>query len=151
MAKNTQKTDKTQKLTMVPVTAGSISSLSVATPVSLETLPKGFKKLTLPPLLKPEQIPVGSMVSGEIIKLIDSISDKAPEGKLVHIRHESGSEFILPLTGTIKKALGGFEGVKEQVGKKIVIVRMPDGETRKYTGPNDPPKKVFMFDVYLSE
>ncbi|MDE2020056.1 MAG: hypothetical protein KGJ13_06960, partial [Patescibacteria group bacterium] len=94
-------------------------------------------------------IPVGQMVSGEIVNVVDSISSRENmrDAKLIHMKHESGAEFLMPLTGTIKKAIGGIEGVKGNIGKTLAVIRQPDGETEKYGGK----KKVFMFDVFISE
>lgn len=139
-------TQKSKKLEMVPA-----SGLAVSTPAALTTaeLPKGLKKLTLPPLVKPEQVPIGGILSGEIVGLVNSISSRPDmrESKLLHLAHETGQEFLFPLTGTIKKALGGNEGVEKAVGQTLFLQRTADGETEKYGGK----KKVYMFDVYLKE
>ena len=139
---------------MVPVNRNSTRSLAasaLAAPVSPASLPKGFKKMNLPPLCKPETIPVGSVLSGEIVRIVPSISKRKDmaDSKLIQLRHESGTEILLPMTGVIKQALGGFEGAEKLIGKTLVVVRNPDGETTKYGSPNDPPKKVYMFDVYV--
>ena len=101
----------------------------------------------------PAQVPVGSIISGKIVALAASISGRADmrESKLIHLAHESGQEFLFPLTGTIKKAIGGNEGVTANVGKMLFIKRNADSETTKYCGKGEPAKKVFMFDVYLGE
>lgn len=111
--------------------------------------PKGLKKLTAPPLLKLEHIPIGQAVSGVILALAPSLSKRADmvNSKLIHLRHESGSEFLVPLSGTIKNAVGGEKGVEDRIGKRLVLVRQPDGETTKYGGK----KKMFMIDVYCEE
>ena len=137
---------------MVPangLTGGVASLFQAATDIDI---PKGAKKLTLPPLLKPEMIPVGSVVSGKIQGLVASISPRPDmkDSKLVHLIHENGTEFLLPLTGTIKKALGGFEGAEKATGKVLIVKRQPDGATDKYSGKGEPAKKVYMFDVYLA-
>jgi len=130
-----------------PLALGTLAKLTVT------ELPKGLKKLTLPPLLKPETIPVGAIVAGKIVALAPSISDRPSmkDSKLIHMKHDSGTEFLLPLTGTIKKAIGGNDGVTANIGKRLVVVRNEDSSTTKYCGPGEPPKKVFMFDVYLDE
>lgn len=140
------KNKDSKKLELVPATVGDVSLFAPADNV---LIPKGAKKLTLPPMIKPEQVPVGSVISGEIIALANSISGRADmrESKLIHLRHESGTEFLFPLTGTIKKAVGGNEGVENNIGKKLIIQRNADSTTEKYGGV----KKVFMFDVYLAD
>lgn len=141
---------KKNKLALVPAAPGS-TTVSASKYAVSAVLPKNIKKLTLPPLLKPQQIPVGQMVSGTIVALIGSISEKVKEGKLIHLKHDSGEEFLLPLTGVIKRAIGGFDGVTSNIGKKLFVVRQPDGETTKYSAAGEAPKKQFMFDVYLGE
>lgn len=141
------KTSKTVKtLAMIPASGLAVSG-NVFSPADQVELPKGLKKLNLPPMIKPDQVPVGSIVSGEIIALANSISNRADmrESKLIHLRHDSGTEFLFPLTGVIKKAIGGDDGVTANVGKKLFIKRNADTETTKYGGV----KKVFQFDVYL--
>ena len=136
------------KLAMVPA-----HGLAVAAPNALFTLaselPKNLKKLTLPPMIKPETVPMGSVVSGVIVGLAASISGRADmrESKLIHLRHASGEEFLFPLTGVIKRAIGGNDGVTKNIGKQLFLKRTADGETEKYGGK----KKVYMFDVYLAD
>jgi hypothetical protein len=148
MAKNT----KTTKLELIPATA-TASTFALCQPAEEVKLPAKLKKLTLPPLVKPEQVAVGSILSGEIVALAASISGREDmrQSKLIHLRHESGTEFLFPLTGVIKKALGGESGVTDNIGKMLFIQRQPDGETMKYAAKGEGPKKVFMFDVYLGE
>jgi hypothetical protein len=139
---------KNEKLEMVPasgVATGGLATL-IAQPVDKSVLPKTVKKRNLPPLVKPEQVPVGQMLSGKIVAVVPSISGREDmkQSKLLHIEHESGTEFLFPLTGVVKKALGGFDGAEKEVGNKIFIVRQPDGTTEKYGGV----KKMFNFDVY---
>lgn len=140
------------KLAMIPAPSGALANSMIGA-LSIAELPKGVKKLTLPPMLPPDQIPVKGIVSGVIIALAASISGRADmrESKLIHLRHESGQEFLLPMTGVIKKAIGGNEGVEKNIGKTLIIVRAPDGETTKYGKPGEPAKKVFMFDVYMKD
>ena len=136
------------KLQLVPA-AGSVVLNPLFTPASdAIEIPKNAVKLTKPPLVKLESIPVGARVTAKIVDLVESISDRAnmKEAKLIHLAHPNGTEFLIPLTGVIKKAIGGFEGVKKNVGKTLILVRQADGSTTKYGGE----KKVFMFDIYLA-
>lgn len=139
-----------RKLEMVPVGKTQVGMTAAATAgLVMVELPKGLKKLSAPALLKIEHIPIGQIVSGEIIRLHDSISARADmkDSKLILMKHDNGTEFLLPLTGVIKKAIGGNDGVTANVGKKLFLVRQPDGETTKYGGT----KKVFMVDVYIKD
>ncbi len=151
MAKN--KTVKSLEMIPAVQNASPAGAMALFQPAASVAIPKNAKKLTLPPLLKPEMIPVGSVVSAQIVALANSISGRADmrESKLIHLRHENGTEFLLPLTGVIKKAVGGDEGIKNNVGKTLIVQRQSDGETMKYCAKGEPAKKVFMFDVYLSE
>lgn len=156
MKKKNQKSSETapaaspeNKLQLVPAAglATGLNPLFTAGSEPLE-LPKGAVKLTKPPLVKLESIPVGSRVTAKIVDLVESISDRAnmKEAKLIHLQHPNGTEFLIPLTGVIKKAIGGFDGVKKNIGKTLILVRQADGSTTKYGGE----KKVFMFDIYLA-
>jgi len=150
MAKKTQ----IKSLALIPATGLASSMLANFTrPAGEVTLPKNLKKLTLPPLIKPEQVPMNSILSGEIVGLAESISPRADmkESRLIHLRHETGEEFLFPLTGVIKKAVGGNAGITDNIGKMLFIHRKPDGETMKYAAKGEGPKKVFMFDVYLGD
>ena len=141
------KAKKNKNLEMVPA-SGLVENkgLVLFRPVASGIMPAGAKKLTLPPLLKPDSIPVGSMICGEILALAESVSGKESmrESKLIHLRHDSGEEFLFPLTGVIKKAIGGFDGVNNNIGKTLFVVRKPDGTAANFGG-----NKMFMFDVYL--
>lgn len=155
MAKQTKTTTTT--LEMVPASSIAAGGAGGATALfqnaSTVRLPARAQKLTLPPLIKPDLIPVGSLLSGVIIAVVASISPREDMrgSKLLHMKHEYGTEFLLPLTGTIKKAVGGFDGAEKSVGKTLFVVRQPDGETTKYSGKGEPAKKVYMFDVYLAD
>lgn len=146
-AKPAEAANPENKLALVPAAPGSVAGSPLAVTGALD-LPKGAVKLTKPPLVKLESIPVGSQINAVIVGLEESISSREnmKEAKLVHLRHTSGQEFLLPLTGVIKKAIGGFDGVKKNIGKTLILVRQPDGMTTKYGGE----KKVFMFDIYLA-
>lgn len=150
MAKNTD--SKSNKLALVPASGlATMSALFTASDVT--QLPKNAKKLTLPPLVKPDQVPIGGILTSVIVGLAASISPREDMrgSKLIHLRHENGTEFLFPLTGVIKKALGGEKGVTDNIGKTLIMQRQPDGETTKYTAKGEPAKKVFMFDVYLAD
>ena len=137
------------KLAMVP--AAGLAPAPALGFVQLDAaIPKDAKKLTLPPLVKPEQIPVGALVTAKIVALAESISGREDmrKSKLLHLSAiPAGDEFLFPFTGVIKKALGGDEGAAKAVGKTLYLKRTADGSTTKYGGV----KKVFMFDIYLSD
>jgi hypothetical protein len=124
-------------------------------------LPAGakMKKLNLPPLVKfgnkPGQIGVGTTVSGEMVGLIKNFTGKneMKESLTIHLKHESGEEFLLPLTGTIKSTFRQLVSedddsiiLPEYVGKTFFFTRRSDGVAKKYNG-----KLMFNVDVVVSE
>jgi hypothetical protein len=141
---------------MVPAAGISTGNASISALVKTDAnIPqlKNLKKLTLPPMVKLNQVPIGSVLVGIIIGVVDSLSSRADmrESKLIHLKHVSGEEFLFPLTAQIKKAVGGIDGLTKNAGKMLVLKRLEDGETTKYGAPGDAPKKVYMFDVYIGD
>lgn len=102
---------------------------------------KKIKRLNLPPLLKAGMIPVGQAVSGELVAVVDNFTGKEDMrgSKCLHLKHASGTEYMLPLTGVIKKCLPEPE---KKIGKKFYFTRLPDGVSAKYKKP------MFQFDVF---
>lgn len=113
-------------------------------------VPTKLVRRNLPPMIKPGEVPMGSVVSGEIIKVVDSPVTTV-KGKLLWLRHESGTEFLFPCTGVIRNALvpGKTEGkeltdaLNAEVGKTFFAKRLPN-KPSKYK------KEMFMFDVFTS-
>lgn len=106
----------------------------------------------LPPMVKPGDVPVDGVVTGEIVKIVDSMVTTV-KGKLLWLRHESGTEFLFPCTGVIRNAL--VPGVKDdgaelkkalekEIGKTFVAKRLPDKTSNKFK------KNMFMFDVFTN-
>lgn len=143
------------KLEMVPATGDSMKGVAarLATQFTPAALPKGFVKVSRPPLVKPDQIPVNGQIQAEIVGLSDSISKKESmqNSKLIHLRLSDGefkgTEFLFPLTGVIKQAVGGNDGISKNVGKQLLIIRREDDVKEQDNGEI---KKMFMFDVYMS-
>lgn len=104
-----------------------------------------------PMLVKPDSVPVGGAVTGEIISIVNSPVSTV-KGKLLWLRHESGTEFTFPCTGVIRNALcPGVTGEKEleaalakEVGKQFVAIRQENKPNAKYK------KEMFMFDVFTT-
>lgn len=114
---------------------------------------KKLQRRNLPRILRPSDVPMGGVVAGEIMAIVDSPVSTI-KGKLIQIRHKSGEEFLLPCTGVIRQALApGREkdeaALKKQleaeVGKNIFCKRLPDQLSTKYK------KDMFMFDVFTSK
>lgn len=114
-------------------------------------LPTHVKRRNMPQLIVPDTIPVGGIVSGTIMDIVDSPVSTV-KGKLLHLKHESGVEFTFPCTGVIRNALApGKSGpeleaaLKKEIGKVLYAQRQPDKTSAKYK------KTMFMFDVYTSD
>jgi translation elongation factor EF-G len=118
-----------------------------------------LKRRSLPKLVKPDEVPVGGVVSGEILDVCKSPSSTV-KGLVLHLRHASGQEFTFPATGTIRQALAPgtkndddklMDILKKEVGKAFFAKRLEDGTTTKYSGKGEGPKRMFQFDVFTSE
>jgi len=105
-----------------------------------------MKRRNLPTLVKHSSVPVGGIVSGEIIQVIDSPVTTV-KGKLLWLRHKSGTEFTFPCTGVVRSALApGLDGkeydaaLDKEIGKNFFAKRTETGGTGKQIG----------FDVYTN-
>lgn len=112
---------------------------------------KGVERMNLPQMVKPGDVPLEGIVSGEIVKICNSPVSTV-KGKLLWLRHENGTEFMFPCTGVVRNALApGVEGDKDlvaalekHVGKTFIAKRTPGKQSAKYK------KEMFMFDVFLA-
>lgn len=114
------------------------------------SLPENLKRRNLPQMVPPGDIPVGAVVSGEIMDVVESPVSTV-KGKLLWLKHESGTEFTFPCTGVIRNALApGLSGkelddaLKKEIGKQFYAQRTLDKQSQKYK------KNMFMFDVFTS-
>lgn len=147
-----------KKLELVAATGDLTKDNPFLASLVIEKLPEGVKveKLNLPPLVPPGQIPIGGIVSGALVKVIKnftgSTEDSMKKSMVVHLKHETGTEFLFPLTGTIKKSMTSLLDEKGEtllpkyVGKKVWFQRGQDGKAKKYGG-----KPMFMFDVIVEK
>lgn len=147
---------KEKKLVMTP--ASGLAKSNALSVISGKVPEKGkLKKLNLPPLVKfgdrPGQIAVGVTVSGALVGFVDNFTGKSEMRgtKTIHIKHESGEEFLLPLTGGIKSTFRQLcddkENLKpEYIGKLFFFTRRSDGVSKKYNG-----KAMFNVDVVMAE
>jgi hypothetical protein len=121
-----------------------------------DSVPQNAAKLTAPPLLKPNGVPVGETRAGEIVSLVENITGRKNMKRTYcfRLRHKSGKEFLFPITGTIKKDCASlfapFDETEEKpelklkpdsIGKKVYFTRLEDGFSDKFK------KKMFRFDV----
>ncbi len=110
-----------------------------------------LKRRNMPRLVKPGDVPIGGVISGVIVDIVDSPVSTV-KGKLLWLRHESGIEYTFPVTGVIRNALApGCKGddnelgtkLKEEVGKTLVAKRLENS-------PSKYKREMFMFDVFTS-
>lgn len=130
--------------------APSAAMIALFAPKEGAGLPANLKRRNLPQMVPPGEIPVGAVVSGEIMDVVESPVSTV-KGKLLWLRHESGTEFTFPCTGVIRNALApGLSGkeldeaLKKEIGKTFYAQRTLDKQSQKYK------KNMFMFDVFTS-
>lgn len=135
-----------------PATSSAPSAAMIALfakPENLDTTK--LVRRNIPMMIKPDSVPIGGAVTGEIIAIVKSPVSTV-KGMLIWIKHESGTEFTFPCTGVIRNALcPGVTGEKEveaalnkEVGKKFVALRQENKPNDKYK------KDMFMFDVFTT-
>lgn len=105
-----------------------------------------LKRISRPPILKPADWPVGSVIRGEVVKFVPPF-DKKINRPLLQIRTEAGAEVLLPITRGMSELLTEEgEGRDELVGKEIAIQYQGTKPSKNYKG-----KIQHVFDIYLSE
>lgn len=115
-----------------------------------------LKKLTrrnMPQLIKPDDVPVGQCVEGDIKDVVPS-PGKDIKGFCLWLTLDDGNDYLFPATGTIQNALAPglqiekdkpavLKALKDCVGLRIYATRGPDGKSKNYGG-----NRMFMFDVF---
>lgn len=133
-------------------TQQAASAMVLSLTVPADKLPDEAKivRRNMPAMIRPADVPVGSMISGVIVAIVDSPVSTI-KGKLLHLRHESGTEYTFPCTGVIRNALAPGKKDKEldaalekEVGKTLFAKRLPNKTSQQYK------KDMFMFDVFTS-
>lgn len=151
MARN-KKTDAA-----TPATAATTEAASPKKEYTLFKAPgsvnlANLKRLNLPRMIKPADVPVDGIVSGEIMAVVNSPVSTV-KGYLLHLKHETGEQFLFPCTGVIRQALApgrekddvALKGLLEKfVGKTIYAKRLESSYNEKYK------KDMFQFDVFTS-
>ncbi len=110
-----------------------------------------FKRQGMATMVKPEQLPVGSVTQATIVAVLNSPVSTI-KGFLLHLKHKSGVEFTFPCTGVVRNALA--PGVRDDdkalkaaleayTGKELVLVRQPNK-------PSKFKKEMFVFDVFTN-
>lgn len=127
--------------------------------LALFNAPAGMEKKlvrrNLPQLVKPDQVPVGGLVSGVILKIVEQASKTGDAMFSLWLRHESGAEFLFPVGGVIRNALlPGVDrkdvaaikkGLTAEVGAMFAAKRLDDKQSESFK------KKMFVFDVFTSK
>ena len=148
--------------------------------MTMEQLPgEGeVQRLNLPAMIDLKTIPIGGLISGVCVKIVENFTGRSDmrKARLLQLKHKSGTEFLLPLTGVIKNALKNHlipdEEAKKAMlltakdakdkaeielldfyklspalaGKTLYVKRAPDSTSKKFGG-----KTMFMFDVLLGK
>lgn len=120
----------------------AMKQLFAAPTQAMESLLSKAERRNAPKMYKPDDVPVGGVVSGEIIRFIQSPVSTV-KGKLIWLKLLDGTEITFPLTGVIRVALN--EDPDKEIGKILIIKRAPDGASAKYKN------KMFVFDVFTIE
>lgn len=96
-----------------------------------------LERRNLPPIIKLEQVPIGSAVQGTILKVVDSPTTET-SGKLLWLSYK-GTEFTFPAIGTIRSALApGLKDdakieakLKTEIGNYFYAKRLPNKPSKK--------------------
>lgn len=112
-----------------------------------------FERKNLPPMVKPDDFPIGSQLSAEIIDVVKSPVSTI-KGNLLWLKHTaSGREITFPATGTIRSALapgmrdddaGLLAKLGEYKGRTVLLIR-------RENKPSKFKKEMFMFEVFVSK
>lgn len=105
-----------------------------------------LERRNLPPMIRLDQIPVGSAVQGTVVKVVDSPSTEI-KGKLLWLSYK-GTDFTLPVIGSIRTALApGLKDLakieaklKTEIGNHFYAKRQPNK-------PSKADKVLMVFDV----
>lgn len=90
-----------------------------------EDLARGFKELSLPPIVKPREMPVGAFLHGRLTGIMDSPIKEYKNRILQLERPSDGFRFCFPMTAVIEKALGASEADQDaHIGEEILIQKI---------------------------
>lgn len=162
MAKQQKSSAPVSNLTPAPEGATSTALVPATAPglPSIYTLqmPAGFesmKRRNLPQMILPKDVPIGAIIDGEILDVVDSPVTTV-KGKLLHLRVANGQEICFPVTGVVRQALIGAydkdkddkEGsqlmklLQKEIGQRFIAKKCPGRESAKYK------KEMFVFEVF---
>lgn len=114
--------------------------------LTIEELTKAFggaHKVTLPPFVKPGEVPVGSVIIGKIETIISDFTGREgmEDAQNLILILPSGDKITFPLTGTLLQSM--LRVPAPQAGKMIAIKRLPDSTDAKFKN------KMFMWDLIV--
>jgi hypothetical protein len=118
-----------------------------ATDEDLDKQIAGLERRNLPPMIKPDQIPIGMAVQGRIVKIVPSPSTEI-KGRLLWLNFKN-TDFCFPCTGSIRNALA--PGLKDDDAKLDAVLEKEIGNffyaKRLPNKPSKFKKQMFIFDV----
>lgn len=128
--------------------AGSMPTFDISkyvTQTSDQELKQGLKaeKVTLPPFVKPDSIPVGAVIIGQIHAIIGDFTGREgmEDCQNLILKLADGELVTIPVTGTLQQSL--LRVPVPHVGKTIAIKRQLDGIDAHFK------RSMFMFDVWV--
>jgi len=128
---------------------------------------KKFRNVSLAPIIKWAELPVGTMLAGTLVGIEESPNDAISNSPVLRFNsvNEGAGEYLVPLGGGLMKPLGikrgGGKGnnsttignaepvIRPLVGKIIVITLKGFMETTKISTKE--PKQVALFDIQIEE
>lgn len=141
------KENNTKTVTAETPTPGSM--LDMFKPVAGEAdISAKLERRNLPPIIKLEQVPIGSAVQGTILKVVDSPTTETG-GQLLWLTYK-GTEFTFPATGSIRSALA--PGIKDDAKVEAKLKTEIGNYFYAKRLPNKPSKKTLMvFEVRVGK
>jgi hypothetical protein len=161
MTKKAEESKFAQESSQLPVVAGAEKYQPSAAMLEIFKKPDDMdseltvlletaRRLNLPEMLLPSQIPMGVIVTGEIIKFIPSPKTSI-KGRMIWLKNK-GIEFLIPAPGGIRSALA--PGLKDEDEKLDDVLETHVGRTLilKKTGvrPSKYKNNMFLFEVFIA-
>lgn len=147
MAKANETATATATATLETKSSPFAALFSKPTEVQLDS----SKRLNMPVMMKQKDFPVGAILQGEIVKVVDSTVTTV-KGKLLWLRLADGTEITFQCTGDVRSALAPDAGAEDKpalqkalekhVGKMLTLKRGVDnGNTRSN----------YSFEVFIAD
>lgn len=127
--------------------AGGVALASKAFLLPEQMDPKdfeGFEQRSLPPIVKPREMPVGAMLVGKITGIMPSPIKEYKSRIIQMTRPGDGFRFCFPMTAVIDKAMGANEQEQDdQIGNILLIKKTGTQKSKK--GKKD----MNLFEVFI--